>query len=65
MNPFVKNPFVKIGVAKPVKPVKQYDEKEKLARIKDSMSKLKINNEQNEMNINDKVNNLKEMDRLR
>ena len=67
MNPFQKNPFQKMGVAKPVKPLSQISEKDKLANIKETMTKLKTykNIEQPEMNINEKVNNLKDMDRLR
>lgn len=56
-----------MGVSKAVKPLNQYNEKDKLANIKETMTKLKTYNqpEQKEMNINDKVNNLKDMDRLR
>jgi hypothetical protein len=56
-----------MGVAKAVKPINQISEKDKLANIKENMAKLKAYREpeQKEMNINDKVNNLKDMDRLR
>ena len=56
-----------MGVAKAVKPVNQYSEKEKLANIKEKMTKLKAYHqvEKTEMNVNDKVSNLKDMDRLR
>lgn len=56
-----------MGVAKPIKPLSLISEKDKIANIKETMTKLKTykNIEQSEMNINEKVNNLRDMDRLR
>ena len=81
MNPFGKNPFINIGIAKPLKPVKQFDEKKRINNIKETMAKLKnnqfvqeekqLNKEQDqqfskkETSINDKINTLKDMDRLK
>lgn len=72
MNPFQKNPFTTTGIAKPVKPVKQFNEKEKLNDIRETMAKLKnqplIHQEEqtkSEMSVNDKINTLRDMDRLK
>ena len=70
MNQFGKNPFTQVGVAKAVKPLKLFDEKEKIQGIRETMSKLKVkptleNGLKKEMSVNEKVNVLKDMDRLK
>lgn len=71
MNPFGKNPFTNIGIAKPIKPVKQFNEKEKIENIRETMSKIKIkqvdkeNQIKKDISVNEKINILKDMDRLK
>ena len=72
MNLFGKNPFITTNIAKPIKPIKQFNEKEKIENIKETMSKLKKQpiykeeqNKQKEFSVNEKINTLKDMDRLK
>lgn len=72
MNPFQKNPFINTTVAKPIKPVKQFNEKEKINNIKENMAKLKNQpfkfeekKTQTEISVNYKVNLLKNIDRYK
>ena len=65
MNPFQKNPFVKNIQPKIIGNYKQFDEKQKISNIRESMANTKIENlnqkekEIPNLSVNEKINLLK------
>ena len=68
MISFQKNPFTTNKQVRFVGTVKQFDDKEKISNIKKTMAKLKnktLKTDNQELNVNDKVNILKDIDRFK
>ncbi len=70
MNPFNKNPFAKTTNTRIVGNNIQFDEKQKLENIRENMNKLKLNKpnetmpgENQQLNIKERIDNLKNIDK--
>lgn len=65
MNPFSKNPFAKQNQNTRIVGNKfQFDEKKKLETIKENMVKLQYQKEEpQQFDVNDKINNLKDLEK--
>lgn len=71
MNPFNKNPFIKNTNSKIIGNNIQFDEKQKIEKIKENMLKIKLNNQQetiinnqtDQQNLQEKIDFLRNMEK--